>query len=817
MVASARAKAACGLLGALVLGYAACARESPDQAYQRALTAFRQGLLKPAQDQAGAAARRCPADSSCWWRSRLLEAEALLYQSEKEGARVILSAPMPAGPEFAGLEARRQMLLGYLSLTDRPQEAEKYLDQADQRAAALGLPALRVEVALLKGALLPDRQAAETVLREAWARVRQQNDSYQEAQVLNTLGFFRLQSARFDEAIPWFQQALAAARQAGARISLVAILNNLAISFTQIGNFDQALMYRREALQLLAENEVRTYRRDVLGEIGRTYMVQGDFPQAVAHYRQALALARELKLPSETWRWANNLALALTGMADWDGAEAANQEAQNLAADARQQANTRLNAARIAAGRSHYDQAAALYQQTIAAASDLPSVLWSSYDGLGRVYAERGDTKRAGQYLGKALEVIDKNRTGLSRDEYKITFLSRLISFYQNYVETLAAHGAWDRALGIADSSRARILAEKMSLAAPARAATANDYQRLARRSGSVLLSYWLAPRQSYLWVITGSGVQHYTLPEEKQIRDWVEQYQTALEKEVRDPMETEIAAGRRLYDALIAPARISPGARVVLVPDGALHRLNFETLPVYGDQRHYWIKDATVSIAPSLSILAMKAPAARSQKAMLILGDPLYTGTPYERLEFASLEIEKIRGHFDAWRKKVVTGAEVHPAVYRETEPKQFGIIHFSAHAEANSQSPLDSAVILSRKTDQFKLYARDVQQVPLAADLVTLSACRSAGARSYAGEGLVGFAWAFLQAGARHVVAGLWDVTDRSTPALMDHFYGELEAGQDPAAALRQAKLAMIAATGPYRKPYYWGPFQVYRGPGP
>ena len=95
---------------------------------------------------------------------------------------------------------------------------------------------------------------------------------------------------------------------------------------------------------------------------------------------------------------------------------------------------------------------------------------------------------------------------------------------------------------------------------------------------------------------------------------------------------------------------------------------------------------------------------------------------------------------------------------------------MHFTAHAEANTESPLDSAVILSQDGSGYKLYARDILEQPLSADLVTISACRGAGERKYAGEGLVGFAWAFLRAGAQRVIAGLWDVDDRSTAALMD-----------------------------------------------
>src|SRR5205807_3547973 len=133
-----------------------------------------------------------------------------------------------------------------------------------------------------------------------------------------------------------------------------------------------------------------------------------------------------------------------------------------------------------------------------------------------------------------------------------------------------------------------------------------------SRKSGAVLVSYWLAPQQSYAWVISPQGIHPFRLPPAAEIGSLIEQYQAFIEKAVRDPMESENLAGRRLYDALVAPlaSLIPRGSQVVLMPDGPLHRLNFETLPAYGENRHYWIEDVTVSIAPSLSILVMSRPA---------------------------------------------------------------------------------------------------------------------------------------------------------------------------------------------------------------
>jgi CHAT domain-containing protein len=140
--------------------------------------------------------------------------------------------------------------------------------------------------------------------------------------------------------------------------------------------------------------------------------------------------------------------------------------------------------------------------------------------------------------------------------------------------------------------------------------------------------------------------------------------------------------------------------------------------------------------------------------------------------------------------------------------------LTHFTAHAGANTESPLDSAVVLSRGQTGYKLYARDVAEQPLTAELVTISACRSAGERTYAGEGLVGFSWAFLRAGAKRVIAGLWDVDDRSTAELMGRVYQNIARGESPGDALRAAKLEMIARGGTRSKPYYWGPFELFIG---
>jgi CHAT domain-containing protein len=202
------------------------------------------------------------------------------------------------------------------------------------------------------------------------------------------------------------------------------------------------------------------------------------------------------------------------------------------------------------------------------------------------------------------------------------------------------------------------------------------------------------------------------------------------------------------------------------------------------------------------------------SSPKLLLIGDPVYTGTEFPKLPQAKTEIERVETYFSPASRRVIDGVEAKPSVYTTTKPVQYDFIHFVAHGTASRVSPLDSSIVLSKEGDAYKLYARDIMEQPLRAKLVTISACYGAGNRAYSGEGLVGLSWAFLRAGAHNVIAALWEVNDASTPQLMDNLYLNVKKGEDPATALRAAKLAMLHSDGVFRRPFYWGAFQLYIG---
>ena len=198
-----------------------------------------------------------------------------------------------------------------------------------------------------------------------------------------------------------------------------------------------------------------------------------------------------------------------------------------------------------------------------------------------------------------------------------------------------------------------------------------------------------------------------------------------------------------------------------------------------------------------------------------MLIGDPVLADPAFPELSHAADEIDGIERYYSAADRVARTRAAATPDAYLKADLLHFRFIHLVAHATANRLHPLDSAVILASAKGEYKLFARDVRNLPLSAELVTISSCRSAGAHAYAGEGLVGFSWAFLHAGARNVIAGLWNVDDRSTAKLMVELHRELRLGASPAEALRKAKLALMQ-NGVYQRPFYWAPFLVYTRDG-
>src|SRR5262249_49044374 len=153
-----------------------------------------------------------------------------------------------------------------------------------------------------------------------------------------------------------------------------------------------------------------------------------------------------------------------------------------------------------------------LYAQALAEGKDDPRAQWEAHEGLGLLAQRRNDLDGATREFEAAVDLLEKTRADLLRTEFKLPFLARTIRLYQQYVDALLARGQLERALAVADSSRAQVLTQR-SQSVPIRRLPPGAFLRLARESGSVLLSYWLGPNQSHAWVVTPREIHHVTLP----------------------------------------------------------------------------------------------------------------------------------------------------------------------------------------------------------------------------------------------------------------------------------------------------------------
>jgi CHAT domain-containing protein len=800
----------------LLIGAASCAHQpSAEEAYIEAWSAFQQGKLAHAEEVIGRGLKQSgdkPSDRASL-RLELLHSEVLLGRRQTSEAWQILNGLPPLGDPALHLRwlVDRADALFKMHQGD---QAKMRLDEADQTLDA-DLDS-KFKALILRGQMFARQgnpRGAEELLEQTAARAAESGNLFYQAAALLNLSFSKKQQGRYDESAEYGRLALEAAKQAHASQLEALAANNLGIAYGVLRDLDRAEQYLKPAIQELREIGDLGNLEDALGELGNTHLL-GNQPDRAAHdFEEAIDVAKRVN-PPDAARWAGQLALALIEQRKWNDAESWNSQAYSFLGKS-DDPYLKLNEAAIATGRGRIEDAVALYRALISESGQVPYLEWNAHVRLASLFAGQNRYPEANAEYERGLEVIEKVRSGL-RDDSRLTYYNLQIQFFKEYVDLLVRENHPEQALQVAEYSRARVLAEKLGLQPRSYEQVRLDrLQEYARRTGQVLLSYWLAPRRSFVWVIKANGIRMQELPGDSQIGDLIRTYAKVINQS-RDPLEERLPQGEHLREILLGPiwADLAGAKRVVVAPDGPLHALNLETLPAAANG-HYWIEDVELSIAPSLAVLADSHERIRAvenpSRSLLLIGAPDPT-QQYPELPGARSEIESIGGRFAHDERFVRVGHQATPQAFLDSMPQRFSMIHFAAHAETNVQRPLESAVILSKSGETNKLYARSIANLKLSASLVTISACRSAGARTYGGEGPVGFAWAFLNAGARAVVAGLWDVGDQTSSVLMDKLYEGIALGMSPAAALRRAKLALLQSKGAARRPFYWAPYQLY-----
>jgi len=380
----------------------------------------------------------------------------------------------------------------------------------------------------------------------------------------------------------------------------------------------------------------------------------------------------------------------------------------------------------------------------------------------------------------------------------------------------------------------------------------------------TVVLEYWLGTEHSYLWAVTQGRIASYVLPGGAALDAQARQlYANLIARNLTLAGETMATRSERIAraDALadrqavaLASVVLSPAGElvrrhrtVVVVSEGALASIPFAALPTDGRRL---VETHEVAYLPSASVLPQlraNRPPARPQRIALI-ADPVFsahdprvhgnneaaTAQPaagpgsddltrsasdaglheFPRLIYSRQEAESIGRLLPATQQWSAMDFDANLDAVRKLDWSQFTIAHFSTHALLDTIHPDLSGIVLSlvdrdgHPRDGF-VRVRDIYNMRIPADLVVLSACRTALGKEIRGEGIVGLARAFSYAGSQRVLATLWDVNDHATADLMTDVYrGLLTENLPPATALAQAQ-RRLAHTAAWRAPYFWATF--------
>jgi CHAT domain-containing protein/tetratricopeptide (TPR) repeat protein len=325
----------------------------------------------------------------------------------------------------------------------------------------------------------------------------------------------------------------------------------------------------------------------------------------------------------------------------------------------------------------------------------------------------------------------------------------------------------------------------------------------------TVVLEYHLGEKASTVWVVTRNKLTALPLAPRREIEKVAREAANWMENsgwKVGDnpPVLCDLS------EMLLKPVAAYLGrSRLAVVADGALEEISFAALPDPTDrncsQAPPLVDAHEIVSLPSVAtlltqrrLLAHRRPA---PKTLAIVADPAY-GPERLPLPGTAQEAREIAALLPSDQVFVAAGTDASLQTVHQGELQDYRILHIGAHGTFDPDQPLLSALVLAERDPAGRkvkgnLYAHEIYNLDLPAELVVLAACHTAGGREVPGEGLVsGLPRAFLYAGAARVLVSLWPVDDKSTRALMVAFYRALLIHRLPARALQEAQRALRQA---------------------
>ena len=706
---------------------------------------------------------------------------------------------------------------------------------------------------------LGEVQEALSGYRQSLDLFRLQGDRRGEGTALNGLGLAYLDLGEPQRARGLLQQALALRRDSGDRRGEAVTLLNLALLMDRDGETREALDLLLQSLALRESLGDRLGRAAALEQMGAVHARRGEPAEALRRFEQALAIRGDEGDPAGRAQALTFAAEARTDAGEPGRAAETLRAALELAravGDLSGEARALVALARAERALGRPAEALARLDSAFERIEELRSRIASPELRASYLAARRGayelaidvrlDLHRLDPAAGHnraALEVSERSRArsrldllAATGDDVPAGADPELVRRRRLLRERAAAKELRRLALLASDAPAARRREVERELEAVlldlqlfegeigGRGAAPWSVPELRVDPGTLLLEYALGETRSALWAVSASAMELFELPGRKEIEALAER----VYRRWSVLGAAEDGSAEELSRVLLGPvAGRLAGQRLAIVPDGALHYLPFGALPLAGEP--LLVRHEVVTL-PSASFLAAQRKALASRppasKGLAVLADPVFDARDprvrggkepevlplFDRLTSSRREAEAIASLSD--EAMLALDFQARRSLLTDGRLGDFRVLHFATHGTFHGEHPELSGIVLSlvdeagRPQEGF-LRLPDLHSLSLAADLVVLSGCQTALGREIRGEGLVGLSQGFLDAGARNVVASLWQVPDRATAELMTAFYRSyLQRGAAPAAALREAQLAVRARRG-WSEPYHWASF--------
>lgn len=697
---------------------------------------------------------------------------------------------------------------------------------------------------------------------------RQQKDDYLLASTLNNLGLAQHYSGNLQAALASYQEALDLARETNNLNVQIQSAHNFGLLLDQkLGKTDEALVQWREVIRLAADHPVL----DQVGLAARAAVEKGEGKLAAsrATYMEAIARSRQ----KAELRFAADLTLQLArverGLGDLAGAVRHVHEAvESIESQRNRVVSLDQRALFLASNQSFYEfyihVLMELDRRSPGAGHDLRALTVSEQARARSLLDLLGEAD-SGLRRGVPRDVLDREKSaraklrdldllymGLVHENASAERIAQAAEQLRKAAEELEDV---EGALRASSGSYAALTTQPLDV-------QAIQSQVLGDRT--LLLEYALGEERSYLWAVTSTAVHSFELPGRQKIEaEALDFYNAVTARNASDAAEDWAAsdilaerAGLALSQTILKPVEPLLGNRILLVVgDGVLQYVPFTALPLPSAPTRRVLENNQFVSLPSASTLAALRQQIEGRpsapKTLAVLANPVFAGDP--RLRQAR-NLDDVRGTGPVHRGLPPRGPDrqadqlrLAPLPFSAEEARnilalvpeagqrlaaldfdasyelavsgqlaEYRYVHFATHGLIDSEQPKLSKLALSqyRKDGMLRkegfLRLDDIYNLDLNADLVVLSACRTALGKEVRGEGLVGLTRGFMYAGAARVLASLWSVEDRATAELMQTFYRHLLAGKRPADALREAQLEM-ARKPQYRSPYYWAGFSL------